>query len=72
MAAANRLFDKAMQPNGDPEKVAMDERGANKAAIDSINAGRDVPVSETRDRESAAPARRFLSHGRDLAQAPLA
>jgi putative transposase len=44
MAAANRLFDKAMQPNGDPEKVAMDKRGANKAAIDSINAGRDVPV----------------------------
>ena len=44
MAAAKRFFDKAMQTNGDPEKVAMDKSGANKAAIDSINAGRDVPI----------------------------
>ena len=44
MAAAKRFFDKAMQTNGDPEKAAMDKRSANKAAIDSINAGRDVPI----------------------------
>jgi len=44
MAAAKRFFDKAMGANGDPEKVAMDKRGANKAAIDAINAGRDVPI----------------------------
>ena len=44
MAAAKRFFDKAMQTNGDPEKVAMDKSGANKAAIDAINAGRDVPI----------------------------
>ena len=44
MAAAKRFFDKAMQTNADPEKVAMDKSGANKAAIDSINAGRDVPI----------------------------
>ena len=44
MAAAKRFFDKAMQTNGDPEKVAMDKSGANKAAIDSINAGRDVLI----------------------------
>ena len=37
MAAAKRLFDKAMTANG-----AMDKSGANKAAIDEINAGRAV------------------------------
>ena len=44
MAAAKRFFDKAMRANGDPGKVAMDKSGANKAAIDAINAGRDVPI----------------------------
>src|SRR5471030_1935350 len=34
MAAAKRFFDKAMGANGDPDKVA----------IDSINAGRDMPI----------------------------
>ena len=41
---AKRFFDKAMGANGDPSKVAMDKSGANKAAIDAINAGRDVPI----------------------------
>jgi putative transposase len=44
MAAAKRFFDKAMEANGDPDKVAMDKSGANKGAIDSLNAGRDVPI----------------------------
>ena len=44
MAAAKRFFDKAMGANGDPDKVAMDKSGANKAAINAINAGRDVPI----------------------------
>ena len=44
MAAAKRFFDNAMGANGDPDKVAMDKSGANKAAIDAINAGRDVPI----------------------------
>ena len=43
-AAAKRFFDKAMGANGDPDKVAMDKSGANKSAIDAINAGRDVPI----------------------------
>jgi putative transposase len=43
-AAAKRFFNKAMGENGVPEKVAMDKSGANKAAIDAINAGRDVPI----------------------------
>jgi putative transposase len=44
MAAAKRFFDKAMGANGDPNKVAMDKSGANKAAMDALNAGRDVPI----------------------------
>ena len=38
MAAAKRFFDKAMGANGDPEKIAMDKSGANKAAIDGSGA----------------------------------
>jgi transposase-like protein len=44
MAAAKRFFDKAMGANGEPDKVAMDKSGANKAAIDAINGNRDVPI----------------------------
>ena len=44
MAAAKRFFDKAMGTNGEPDKIAMNKSGANKAAIDAINAGRDVPI----------------------------
>ena len=44
MAAAKRFFDKAMQMNGEPKKIAMDKSGANKSAIDAINAGRGVPI----------------------------
>ncbi|MDQ2823115.1 MAG: IS6 family transposase [Pseudomonadota bacterium] len=44
MAAAKRFFDKAMGVNGDPDKVAMEKSGANKAAIDAINAGRAMPI----------------------------
>ncbi len=43
-AAARRLFDKAMQANDIPEKVTMDKSGANKAAIDEINANREKPM----------------------------
>jgi putative transposase len=42
--AAKRFFDKAMGANGAPEKIAMDKSGANKAAVDAVNAGRDVPI----------------------------
>lgn len=43
VTAATRFFQKAMKQNGDPEKVTMDKSGSNKAAIDAINEGRDVP-----------------------------
>ena len=39
-AAAKRFFDNATQAGGVPEKVTMDKSGANKTAIDEINAGR--------------------------------
>ena len=44
MAAAKRFFDKALGANGDPDKVAMEKSGANKAAIDAINTCRGVPI----------------------------
>ena len=43
-AAALRFFDKAMKANGVPEKVTIDKSGANKAAIDGINASRETPI----------------------------
>ena len=43
-AAAMRFFDKAMQANDVPEKVTMDKSGANKAAIDEINASSATPI----------------------------
>ena len=43
-AAALRFFDKAMKASGVPEKVTMDKSGANKAAMDEINARGDTPV----------------------------
>ena len=43
-AAAARFFDKAMQANDVPEKVTMDKSGANKAAMDEINASSATPI----------------------------
>jgi putative transposase len=44
-AAAMRFFDKAAQASGVPEKVTMDKSGANKAAIDEINARSETPIT---------------------------
>lgn len=44
MAVAERFFNEVMGANGAPDKVAIDKSGANKAAIDAINAGRDLPI----------------------------
>lgn len=43
-AAAKRFFDKAMRDNDAPEKVTMDKSGANKAAIDEVNASREIQI----------------------------
>jgi len=42
--AALRFFAKTMKANGVSEKVTMDKSGANKAAMDEINAGRQTPI----------------------------
>ena len=39
-----RFFEKAMKTSGVPEKVTMDKSGANKAAMDEINARGETPV----------------------------
>jgi putative transposase len=44
IAAGKRFFDKAIGANGNPNKVTMDKSSPNKAAIDAINVGRDVPI----------------------------
>jgi putative transposase len=43
-AAARRFFTKAMQHNKVPDTVTMDKCGANKAALDQLNAERDIPI----------------------------
>jgi transposase-like protein len=43
-AAAKRFFEKAIRHNTVPDKVTMDKSGANKAAIDEINAGGEIAI----------------------------
>ena len=43
-AAALRFFEKVMKASGVPQKVAMDKSGANKAAMDEINAKGEMPI----------------------------
>jgi putative transposase len=42
--AARRFFDKAMRHNEVPNTVTMDKSGANKAALDQLNAQREIPI----------------------------
>ena len=43
-AAARRYFEKAIDQNGAPETVTMENSGASLAAIQSINAEREMPI----------------------------
>jgi putative transposase len=43
-AAARCFFDKAMQHNEVSDTVTMDKSGANKAALDQLNAERTTPI----------------------------
>jgi len=43
-AAAQRYFEKSINQNGEPETVTIDKSGANRAALEAINAGRDMPI----------------------------
>ena len=44
--AALRFFYKAMKASGVSEKVTIDKSGANKAAMDEINARGEMPIIE--------------------------
>jgi putative transposase len=43
-AAAQRYFEKSIAQNGEPETVKIDKSGANLAALEALNAGRDTPI----------------------------
>jgi putative transposase len=42
--AARRYFEKSIAHNGVPETVAVDKSGANLAALEAINGGRETPI----------------------------
>ena len=42
--AAPRYFEKAIGNNGEPETVTIDKSGANLAALDALNAEREMPI----------------------------
>ncbi|EEA02811.1 Integrase catalytic region [Burkholderia sp. H160] len=42
--AVRRYFEKAIERNGEPEKVTIDKSGANLAALDGPNAERETPI----------------------------
>jgi putative transposase len=42
--AARRYFEKAIAQNGEPETVTIDKSGSNLAALQALNAGREVPI----------------------------
>jgi putative transposase len=44
MAAAKGFSHKAMEANGDPNKVAMDKSGAKNTAMDTVIADCHVPL----------------------------
>ncbi|MEX3896720.1 IS6 family transposase [Paraburkholderia sp. BR10954] len=43
-AAAKRYFQKSIEHNGEPEVVTIDKGGANLAALEAIDAGRQTPI----------------------------
>jgi len=43
-AAAQCYFEKSIDQNGEPETVTIDKSGANLAALEALNAGRDTPI----------------------------
>ncbi|SIT41222.1 transposase [Paraburkholderia piptadeniae] len=43
-AAARRYFEKAIKRNGEPGTVTIDKSGANRAALEALNAERETPI----------------------------
>ncbi|MBU7442604.1 IS6 family transposase [Paraburkholderia fungorum] len=44
-AAARRFFEKAIGQNGSPETVTIDKSGSNLAALNAVNAEREMPIT---------------------------
>ena len=44
MAAARRFLEQAMASHGEPDKITIDQSGANTAAIESYNADHDTGI----------------------------
>jgi transposase-like protein len=42
--AARRYLEKAIGNNGEPESITIDKSGANLAALDALNAEREMPI----------------------------
>jgi transposase-like protein len=42
--AARRYFEQAIARNGEPETVTIDKSGANRAALEAVNADRETPI----------------------------
>ena len=42
--SARRYFEKTIVQNGEPETVTIDKSGANLAALDAMNAEREMPI----------------------------
>jgi putative transposase len=49
-AAAQCYFEKSIDQNGEPETVTIDKSGANLAAPEVLNAGRDTPIKIRQNR----------------------
>ena len=76
-AAARAFFEPAIDLNGVPEKITIDKRGANTAAITSIQADRGVTIEMPQSRymsnlveRDTAPS--HASPGRCSASSPIA
>ncbi len=46
-AAARRYFEKAIDQNGEPETITVDKSEANLAALQALNAEREIPRSRS-------------------------
>jgi transposase-like protein len=42
--AARRNFEKTIEQNGEPETATIDKSGVNLAALDALNAEREIPI----------------------------
>jgi hypothetical protein len=60
-SAARRFFEKAMRHNAVPDKVTMDKSGANQAALEQLNAEREIPIMSGRSNTSTISSSRIIA-----------